>query len=75
MKQHPQRRKRKNVIPQSPVKLLSVNEIARRYGFHPNTVRSWVAEDGLRNIRFGPGNKIYVAQRDVEKFLHRFYEY
>jgi excisionase family DNA binding protein len=66
-------RRRKNVVPPSTIKLLSVREIARRYGFHENTVRRWVAEDGLRAIRYGPGNKIYIAERDLEKFYKKYY--
>ncbi len=69
------KRLRKNVVPASTVKLLSVREIARRYGFHENTVRSWVTKDGLRCINYGPGNKIYIAEKDVEKFIKRYYEY
>jgi excisionase family DNA binding protein len=69
------RRLRKNVIPPSSVRLLSVSEIARRYGFHENTVRRWVTEDEIRCIRYGPGNKIYIEERVVDEFIKRFYEY
>jgi len=70
-----ERRQRKNVMPPSTVRLLSVREVARRYGFHENTVRRWVSEDGLRSVRYGPGNKIYIAERDVDRFIHRYYYY
>jgi excisionase family DNA binding protein len=69
------RRLRKNVIPPSSFKLLSVRDIARRYGFHENTVRRWVTEDELRCIRYGPGKKIYITEKDVDRFIKRFYEY
>jgi excisionase family DNA binding protein len=69
------RRQRKLVIPKSPVILLSVSEIAHRYQFHENTIRRWVSEDGLKSVRYGPGNKIFIAQKDVELFLRRYYEY
>jgi transposase len=71
----PRRRLRKNAIPSSPVRMLSVRAIAQKYGFHENTVRRWVNDDKLRNIRYGPGNKIYIAERDVNRFIKKFYEY
>ena len=66
-------RRRKNVIPHSAIKMLSVKEIAKRYGFHENTVRSWVAEDELRYIRYGPGGKIFIAEKDVEIYIRKYY--
>jgi excisionase family DNA binding protein len=69
------RRQRKNVRPPSPIVLLSVNEVARRYKFHPNTIRRWISEDGLKSLRYGPGSKIFVAEKDVEEFIKKFYEY
>ena len=66
-------RQRKNVIPRSAITMLSVKEIARRYGFHENTVRSWVTWDALKCIRYGPGNKIFIAEKDVEKFIKKYY--
>ena len=66
-------RRRKNVFPPEPIRMLSVQEIARRYGFHENTVRRWVTEDGLKCIRYGPGNKIYIAEKDVIKFIKKYY--
>jgi excisionase family DNA binding protein len=69
------RRQRKIVRPQTPVVMLSIQEIARRYRFHENTVRRWVSQDGLKYIRYGPGGKIYIAEKDVEEFIHKFYDY
>jgi excisionase family DNA binding protein len=69
------RRQRKIVRPKGPTILLSVREIARRYRFHENTVRRWVSEDELKSVRYGPGNKIYIAEKDVEEFLKKYYEY
>ena len=66
-------RQRKNVIPRSAITMLSVKEIAKRYGFHENTVRSWVTEDELRHIRYGPGGKIFIAEKDVEIFIRKYY--
>jgi excisionase family DNA binding protein len=66
-------RKRKNVVPRSAIKMLSVREIAKRYDFHENTVRNWVAEGELRFIRYGPGGKIFIAEKDVEKYIRKYY--
>ena len=68
-------RQRKNVVPPGTVRMLSVREIARRYGFHENTVRCWVTEDGLKCVRYGPGNKIFIAEKDAYKFVRRHYYY
>jgi len=67
------RRQRKNVVPRTTVRMLSVRAIARRYGFHENTVRRWVTDDGLRCIRYGPGNKIFIAEGDIEDFIQQYY--
>ena len=66
-------RRRKNVVPPSTVKILSVREIADTYGFHENTVRRWVNEDGLKSVKYGPGNKMFIAKKDVDKFIRRYY--
>ena len=66
-------RQRKNVVPRSAITMLSVREIARRYGFHENTIRRWVTEDGLKSIRYGPGNKIYIAEKDADNFYRKYY--
>lgn len=66
-------RRRKNVVPPTTITMLSVRETASRYGFHENTVRRWVTEDGLKCMRYGPGNKIYIAEKAVEKFIQRYY--
>jgi hypothetical protein len=34
-----------------------------------------VSEDELKSVRYGPGNKIYIAEKDVEEFLKKYYEY
>jgi len=65
------KRKRKNPI---RVKLLAVNEISDKHGFHPNTVRLWVHRDGLRHYRKGPGSKILIREDDLSDFLDKFYE-
>ncbi len=73
MTEQKRRRQRKNVVPPSAITMLSVREIAKRYHFHENTVRSWVTADALRCIRYGPGNKIFIAEKDVEKFIKKYY--
>jgi excisionase family DNA binding protein len=66
-------RQRKNVIPPGTIRMLSIREIARRYKLHENTVRRWVTEDKLKHIRYGPGGKIYIAEKDAEKFYRKYY--
>lgn len=66
-------RQRKNVMPHSAIIMLSVKEIALRYGFHENTIRRWVKDDDLRCIYYGPGNKIFIAKKDVEAFIKKYY--
>jgi excisionase family DNA binding protein len=63
------RRKKINPL----VTLLSVEEIVKRYDFHPNTIRSWVNEDGLRHYRSVPGRKILIREDDLTDFLLRNY--
>jgi excisionase family DNA binding protein len=63
------RRKRIN-----PVWLLTVEDVARRYDFHPNTIRAWVHEDGLRHYRKGRGGKIYLREDDVRDYIVRNYK-
>ena len=58
----------------NPVWLLSVKDVARRYDFHPNTIRAWVNEDGLRNYRMGRGGKIYLREDDVREYIVRNYK-
>ena len=66
-----QKYKRKKNVLQN---MLSVTRISKKYGFHPNTVRSWVTRDGLKAVRHGPGRKIFIKQDDVEAFIKRWYE-
>jgi excisionase family DNA binding protein len=63
------RRKRIN-----PIWLLSVEDIAERYHFHPNTIRAWVNQDNLRHYRKGRGGKIYIREDDVMDFIAKNYE-
>ena len=59
----------------NPVWLLSVEDVARLYDFHPNTIRSWVNEDHLHHYRKGRGGKIYIREDDVRDFIARNYDY
>jgi len=68
-------RRRKNVVPPGTITMLSVRGIALKHRFHENTVRRWVTEDGLRCVRYGPGNKIFIAEQDVEEFIKKYYYY
>lgn len=67
------RRQRRNVVPHSQTVMLSVREIARRYGFHENTVRRWVSNGDLEYIRYGPGGKFFIAEEEVENFIRQNY--
>jgi len=71
---HTEYRRKKNIIRRRAIPMLSVKRISEKYGFHPNTVRSWVTRDGLRHKRHGPGGKIFVRQDDVEVFMKEWYE-
>lgn len=68
------KRRRKRSPLASRVTMLSVRQIAKRYGFHPNTVYNWVNRDGLPAVRHGPGGKILVRQDQVEAFIKQWYE-
>ena len=58
----------------NPVNLLSVEQIAKKYDFHPNTVRRWVHVDGLVCYRKGRGRKMWFKQADLEDFLLKTYQ-
>jgi len=58
----------------NPAWLLSVEDVARIYDFHPNTIRAWVNEDNLRHYRRGRGGKIYIREDDVRDFIVRNYD-
>jgi uncharacterized protein YjcR len=68
------KRRRKNVVVGRTIPMLSVSAISKKYDFHPNTVRSWVSRDGLRHVRHGKGNKIFIRKSDVERFIGTWYE-
>lgn len=66
-------RKRRNVSEGNIIRLLSVERISELYGFHANTIRSWVNNDGLRHTKRGPGGKIYIRIEDVERYIKLTY--
>jgi len=66
--------RKKNVVRQKGISMLSVKRISEKYGFHPNTVRNWVNRDGLRHVKHGPGGKIFIRQDYVEAFIKEWYE-
>jgi excisionase family DNA binding protein len=68
------RPRRKNPEEASALIFLSVEAICRDYGFHPNTIRKWVAQDRLRHIRYGRGRKIFINKDDVEAFIRQWYD-
>ena len=67
-------RRKKNIIQGRTARMLSVKKVSEVYGFHENTVRAWVARDGLRHVRHGPGGKIFIRQDNVERFIRQWYE-
>ena len=68
------RRKKRNVSYGNVIRLLSVERVSELYGFHPNTIRTWVNQDHLRHTRRGPGGKIYIRKEDVDRFIKLMYE-
>jgi excisionase family DNA binding protein len=66
-------RRRRNPKPTNILVYFSVAEVARRTGFHPNTIRSWARDGLLRSFRAGVGGKLYFAEPDLAKFLRREY--
>ena len=74
MKNNQRNSRKKKVVPKRGVPLLSVKGISAAYDFHPNTVRRWVKEDGLRHVRRGRGGKILIRKDDAERFIQQWYE-
>ena len=66
--------KKKKTIMLGNAKILSVQRVAKRYGFSVHTVYNWVHRDGMRHVKHGPGGKIFVRQDDVEAFIKQWYE-
>ncbi len=66
-------RRRKNVIPPVDTRMLSVQDVVNKYGFHENTIRRWVNRDGLKCLRYGPGNKMFFTKKDLDKFIKKWY--
>lgn len=73
MKHTSKRRRKRNVGVGKVIRMLSVERISELYDFHPNTIRSWVKQDGLRHTKQGPGGKIYIRKEDVERYIKLWY--
>jgi excisionase family DNA binding protein len=54
---------------ETPVKLLTVHEVAELLSVHPNTVRQWSDQELLKSYRIGPRGDRRFRQDDVSKFL------
>ena len=67
-------KRKKNVIRGRAIPMLSVNDISKKYDFHPHTIRAWVNKDGLLAERHGPGGKMFIRQDYVERFIQQWYE-
>lgn len=48
--------------------LLSVSEVSREIGVHPNSVSGWIRSKQLRAVKIGP-RLIRVRRSDLEEFL------
>ena len=55
------------------IPVVSVEQISAVYGFHPNTVRSWL-QLGLKYYRRGPGGKVYIPVKELSEFLNAHYK-
>jgi len=66
-------KRKKNVIQKGNVPMLSIKMVSERYGFHPQTVRNWVNRDGLKFVKHGQGDKVFIRQDDVEAFIDTWY--
>jgi len=55
------------------IPVVSVEQISISYGFHPNTVRSWL-QLGLKHYRRGPGGKVYIPVKELSEFLSAHYK-
>jgi len=66
-------KRKKNVIQKGIVPMLSIKMVSEKYGFHPQTVRNWVNRDGLKSVKHGTGNKVFIRQDDVEAFIDTWY--
>jgi len=54
------------------VPVVTVEQISGIYGFHPNTIRSWLKK-GLKYYRKGPGGKISIPIPELILFLKKHY--
>jgi excisionase family DNA binding protein len=55
------------------LKMMTIKNVAEKYGFSEHTVYNWVSRDGLKHIRNGQGSKILIKQADVEAFIDAWY--
>jgi hypothetical protein len=51
---------------------MTVSQIAEKYDFHPNTVRSWCRDELLPYVR-GRRDEYLIRISDLEKFFHEWY--
>jgi len=48
---------------------MTVTEIARELGIHPQTVRRWVERGEVPGIRWGKGDKLWIKRSDLVSYL------
>jgi excisionase family DNA binding protein len=53
----------------APDDLLTVHEVAQRFGVADKTVRRWLAEGSLRGVRFGRQGQWRIPVAEVERVM------
>ena len=54
------------------LRVITIEEVTEKYGFHPNTITSWLKQ-GLRHYREGRGRKVYIFVSDLQGYLDEHY--
>ncbi len=48
--------------------LLTVDQVAKQVGVHPQTVRTWIKDGELRALRFGGRTGYKIERGDLREF-------
>lgn len=49
---------------------LSIEQVAKRLGYHPNTIKTWIRDGRLPASRPG-GRQVRIALSDLNEFLEK----